>query len=139
MSEENKVVVRRYFEEMLNQGNLSVAGEVFAADMNFGGSYLPEMRGIEAAKGFCASIRTAFPDIHYDVIDLIAEADKVAVRWSATGVHQGEWLGVAATGKRINVTGTTTFRLSGGKIEDHWVDWDALAQMRQLGVLPEEG
>lgn len=139
MSEENKAVVRRYFEEMLNQGDLAGADEVFAANMTFRGSNLPEMRGIEAAKGFCAAIRTAFPDIHYDVSDLIAEADKVVARWSATGVHQGEWLGVAATGRRINVTGTTTFRLSGGKIEDHWVDWDALGQMRQLEVLPEEG
>jgi len=139
MSEENKAVVRRFFEEVLGHGNLAAVDEIFAASITIRGSHLPEMRGIQAAKEFCTAIRTAFPDIHYDVGDLIAEADKVVARWSATGVHQGEWLGTAATGRRIDTTGTTTLRLNGGKIEDHWVDWDALGQMRQLGILPEGG
>ncbi len=135
-TEANKALVRRYVEEILNQGNLALVDELCSADSLYHGPYFPELRGRESRKQFYASLRLAFPDIHFNVDELIAEGDKVAVRWSLTGTHQGAWFGVAATGKRITGTGTTTLRMSDGMITDEFVQSDVLGFMQQVGAAP---
>ena len=136
MSESNKAVVRRYVEEILNQGNLALADELFSADSIWHGPSFPELRGREARKEHFASWRRAFPDQLLNVDELVAEGDKVVLRWSMTGTHQGEFWGVAPTGKKVSFGGTSTFRIAGGIITEEYIQYDALGFMQQLGVVP---
>ena len=138
-AEENKAVVRREVEELYNHtGNLDAADEIF--DPNYV-SYEPtsgETRGIEGAKRFAATFREAFPDLECTIEDMVAEGDKVVMRFRGDGTHRGdtEAFGLA-TGRRMEMTGITIKRLSGGKIAEAWTNFDALGMMRQLGLIPE--
>jgi predicted ester cyclase len=139
MSEENKAVVRREMEELFNQGgNIDAADEIIHPDYV---SYEPtsgEVRGIEGAKQFAATYRQAFPDLQNTTEDMVAEGDKVVVRFGARGTHQGETEAFGSpTGKRMDMTGITIKRLSDGKIVEAWTNFDALGMMQQLGLIPE--
>ena len=81
--------------------------------------------------------RGAFPDLHFTLEDVIGEGDRVVVRWTATGTHKAEVMGVPATGKRVAVTGIEVSRFADGKLAETWVNWDALGLLRQLGAIPE--
>jgi predicted ester cyclase len=138
-AEENKAVVRREMEELFNHtGNLDVADEII--DPNYV-SYEPtsgEVRGIEGAKQFAAAYREAFPDLQNTIEDMVAEGDRVVVRFRARGTHQGETEAFGPpTGKRMDMTGITIKRLSEGKIVEAWTNFDALGMMQQLGLIPE--
>ena len=138
-AEENKAVVRREMEELFNQGgNLDVADEIIAPNYV---SYEPtsgEVRGIEGAKQFAATYREAFPDLQNTIEDMVAEGDKVVVRFRGRGTHQGETEAFGPpTGKRMEMTGITIKRLSDGKIVEAWTNFDALGMMQQLGLIPE--
>ena len=138
-AEENKAVVRREMEELFNHtGNLDVADEII--DPNYT-SYEPtsgETRGIEGAKQFAATYREAFPDLENTIEDMVAEGDKVVVRFRARGTHQGETEAFGPpTGKQMEITGITIKRISDGKIVESWTNFDALGMMQQLGHIPE--
>ena len=81
-------------------------------------------------------MRAAFPDLQYTVEDQIAEGDKVVTRYTASGTHRGELMGIAPTGSRVEITGISITRVEDGKIEEIWETHDALGMMRQLGVIP---
>jgi steroid delta-isomerase-like uncharacterized protein len=94
------------------------------------------LRG-EALRQFFASILTAFPDLQRTVEDqLTDDINNVITRWTATATHQGEFMGIAPTGKRFTVTGICMHRISGGKIVEEWEQWDTFGLMQQLGVVP---
>jgi steroid delta-isomerase-like uncharacterized protein len=138
-AEDNKAVVRREMEELFNHtGNLDAADEIIAPDYV---SYEPtsgEVRGIEGAKQFAAAYRQAFPDLQNTIEDMVAEGDKVVVRFRARGTHQGETEAFGpATGKRMEITGITIKRIFEGKIVEAWTNFDALGMMQQLGRIPE--
>jgi steroid delta-isomerase-like uncharacterized protein len=138
-AEENKAVVRREMEELFNHtGNLDAVEEIIAPDYV---SYEPtsgEMRGIEGARQFAATYRQAFPDLENTVEDMVAEGDKVVVRFRARGTHEGETeVFGPATGKRMDITGITIKRVVDGKIAEAWTNFDALGMMQQLGMIPE--
>jgi steroid delta-isomerase-like uncharacterized protein len=138
--EENKAVVRRYFEEAFNQGNLDVVDEVIATDsVHYANVWSEPMRGPEERKQAVARWREAFPDLHMTLDDLIAEGEKVSYRWTARGTHQGEFLGIAPTGKQMTTTGIVIERLTNGKLTEGWTSSDTLGLMRQLGAIPEPG
>jgi len=82
-------------------------------------------------------MRRAFPDGHYSVDDLIAEGDKVVLRWTFHATHKGEFLGPAATGKPVTIMGVTTNRIAGGKIDEGWVSADNLGFLQQVGAAPQ--
>ena len=137
MSAANKALVRRIFDEVWNQGNLQVLDEVL--DPNYKGEYPsgPTMTSAEQLKRYIAATRAAFPDLRWAVEDLIAEGDKVVARWTNRGTHQGEWRGIAATGKPVTMSGVSIFRIVNGKIRERWGNTDALGVMRQLGTIPQ--
>ena len=140
MTEENKVIFKRYVEEVGNEGNLDLVDEIFSyyAAHQPNGSVLE--RGPEDVKRFMGEFRSAFPDIHSTIEDQIAEADKVVTRWRIRGTHQGEFRGIAPTGEEMEINGIGIFRFSEGKVVESWDNFGQLGVMRQLGgVPPPEG
>lgn len=135
-TEQNKTIVRRNFEA-LNKGNLDVADELLATDYIGHFAIHPEaVAGVEAYKQFMSGYYVAFPNLRMDIEDMLAEGDKVVVRWTVRGTHQGDLAGIPPTGKQVTITGTWILRVVGGKIAEQWGVFDALGLMQQLGVIP---
>jgi steroid delta-isomerase-like uncharacterized protein len=138
MSEGNKNVVRRLFEEVWNKGNLPVTDELFAPNYAHHDSSTPDVgRGPESERKRATLYRTAFPDLRLTIEDIIAEGETVTARWSCRGTHNGEFSGTAPTGKQFTISGISIARFANGKMAEGWVNWDALGLMRQLGVISE--
>ena len=133
--EANKTVVVRILE-IFNQEDLAVADEIFATDFVNHDPSRPDVTDLESYKGWVVENRTAFPDFRVEIHYMVAEGDKVAARWTVTGIHQGELMGIPPTGKQMTQTGITIHRLAGGKIVESWWSSDMLAAMEQLGVMP---
>ena len=138
MSEENKAIARRALEEVFSgQGNLDVADELFAPDyVGHDPASLEDIRGPEGVKEFASMYRNAFPDVQLSVQEQVAEGNMVATRWIASGTHQGDLMGIAPTGNRVTVAGTSVERIVDGKIEETWDNYDALGMMQQIGAIP---
>ena len=134
--EQNKAVLRREVEELYNHtGNLDVVAEIFSPDYVSHEPTSGEVRGIEGARRFAATFREAFPDLQNTIEDMVAEGDKVVMRFRGSGTHEGETEAFGPpTGRRMEITGITIKRLSGGKIVEAWTNFDALGMMQQLGV-----
>jgi len=138
MSEHNKAIVRRLFAELWNNGKLSVADEIFTPNYEHHDSSTPDFgRGPDSEKKRATLYRTAFPDLHLTIEDVIAEGETVMTRWSCRGTHKGDLNGIAPTGKQITLYGVTVARISNGKMAEGFVSWDALGLMQQLGVVPQ--
>jgi steroid delta-isomerase-like uncharacterized protein len=137
--EENKAIAQRWLEK-LNKKETDGAEELLAADFV---CYMPglpvPLRGIEAFKQFTSTLWAAFPDFHYTVEEMVAEGDKVDMRWNAHATHTGAFMGIPPTGKQITVTGTNTYRITSGKIVEQRSDYDPWGILRQLGVFPSKG
>jgi steroid delta-isomerase-like uncharacterized protein len=138
MSEQNKALVRRVFEEVENRGNFAVADELIASDY-IGHSPLEEVHGLEGFKQFFVMLREAFPDFQCLVESQIAEGDRVVTRWTARGTHKGEFQGIPPTGTRITTTGIDIVRIANGKIVEGWTNADVLGLLVQLGAVPAPG
>ena len=136
MSEENKAIVRRVYEQVWSKGNLDVVDELYAADFVLHDPAQPGIRGPEGYKQLVTGNRTAFPDLQITVEDQLAEGDKVATAWVARGTHNGEFAGTPPTGTQGTVTGTTISRVVAGKIVAERSNWDTLGLLQQLGVIP---
>jgi steroid delta-isomerase-like uncharacterized protein len=138
MSEVNKTIVRRLFEEVWNKGNLSVADELFAPNYEHHDASTPDVgRGPESEKKRATLYRTAFPDLRLTIEDIIAEGETVVARWSCRGTHKGDLSGIAPTGKQFTISGVSIARFTGSKMAEGWINWDAQGLMQQLGVVPE--
>jgi predicted ester cyclase len=98
-----------------------------------------EVSGLEGFKALVSMYRSALPDLRVPVEELIAEGDRVVTRWRARGTHQGELMGNAPTGNQASVSGILIDRISGGKIEEEWVDYDTLHLMQQIGGVTQPG
>jgi steroid delta-isomerase-like uncharacterized protein len=136
MSEQNKAIVRRSFEEVWTNKNLDALGEFVATDA-VDHTRPPELpSGLEGAKQFFAMYLAAFPDTKMVIEDQVAEGDKVVTRWTATGTHKGELMGIPPSGKPVRVTGIQIDRLEGGKIVESWGFFDQLGMLQQIGAIP---
>ena len=134
MLEENKAVIRRFGEEVWNRGDMAAVDELVAPDFVGYGPGKRVTRGREDLKQVVTHMRTAFPDLHFTVEDEIAEGDKVVTRWTGVGKHQGEWRGIAPTGKYVTFTGLAIRRIARGKIVERWVNTDVQGLIAQLGA-----
>ena len=121
----NKEVIHRYYDELWNAWDLDCAQSVISQDIEFRGSLGINVRGIEAFKGYMSNVRSAFPDFHNEVEDLLAEGDTVVARLTYRGTHRGEMFGIPPTGKVVEYTGTAIFYILDGLIHDGWVMGDA--------------
>jgi steroid delta-isomerase-like uncharacterized protein len=137
-SEENKALVRRFFEET-SRGNLDVLDELMSesyVDHNLPPGLPP---GREGQRQLIRSYLRAFPDLRFTIEDLIAEGDKVVTRGHYQGTQQGEFLGIPPTGKQVNVALIDIVRLADGKLVEHWIEADNLGMLQQLGAIPMLG
>jgi steroid delta-isomerase-like uncharacterized protein len=139
MNSDPKALLRRWFEEVWNQGREATIDELFSDHaIAFGlGEADTDVRGPAQFKIFFRNIRGAFPDLHITIVDAIAEGDKVAVRFVLEGTHTGPGLPVPPTGRKVRVTGMTVVEVVDGMIIKGWNNWDQLGMLQQLGALPE--
>ncbi len=135
-AEENKAVVRRLFDEVVNQGNLAVLDELVTDDIV---THTP-VPGItpdrEGSRQFLGVYLTAFPTQHTEVHDVIAEKDRVVVRHTHHVTHGGEFMGMPPSGREATVAGIEIFRVANGRIAEMWHQDDMLSLLQQLGVIP---
>lgn len=128
---------RQMIEEVFGAGRYELADELVAAGAIGHDSALPEaLTGPEGVKEAARGYREAFPDLRMTAEEVVAQGDKVAIRWTARGTHKGELFGIAPTGKEATVTGITIDRWAGGKIAESWTNWDTLGLLQQLGAVP---
>jgi steroid delta-isomerase-like uncharacterized protein len=119
----NKVTARSYFEEVLNNGNMTAADAIFASQIQF--HYpLGVLSGAEAVKHYIGAFRAAFPDVHFTVADLVAEGDRVAAWWTLAGSQTGAFRGRAPTGEKVSVPGITFFHIVDAGIHEMWIAFD---------------
>ncbi len=133
-TEDNKAIARR-FAQVWAAGCLHIVDELAAPDIVVSYPFPPEpIRGAEAFKGFLRQFVEALPDVTVVVDDMIAEGDKVAVRWTFRGTHDGPLLGLPATGRRVQVSGFAFYRIIGGKVVEETGIGNTLGLMQQLGA-----
>jgi steroid delta-isomerase-like uncharacterized protein len=136
-TEHNKTVIRRVFNELVNQGNFEAASELLSAD--YVNHDLPAPApGADGFKQVTMMFRTAFPDIVVTLDQEIAEGDRVATQGTFTGTHQGDFMGIPATGKRVSIKYIDIWRMEDGKGRENWVQMDIMGLMQQLGVVPAQ-
>jgi steroid delta-isomerase-like uncharacterized protein len=136
MSEENKAIVRRYVEEAINQRNMDLLDELFAPEFVDHTAVPGQAPGVEGLKQFFAMMDAGFPDFRAVIEDVIAEGDKVAVRFTFHGTHQDEFMDIPPTGRRVTMPGIDILRVVDGKVVELWGQEDVLGLMRQLGAMP---
>jgi steroid delta-isomerase-like uncharacterized protein len=138
-TETNKAVVRRGFEEGLNEGKVAVFDELWAPDYIHHDPDRPTIRTREDFKRYVTMTRNTYPDIHFTIEDMIAEGEQVAVRWTWRGTNTGDLViprHIPATGKQVMATGITIFRFAEGKCVEDWHLTDFLGIYQQLGLIP---
>ncbi len=133
--EENKAKELMMVAEALNKGNMAVVDECLTPDFIYHGPS-GEVKGITNYKKFLAELRTAYPDIHVDVKDIVAEGDLVATRTLCTFTFTGKVSATPPTGKKVSMSGTIIDRFKGGKIAETWEHYDRLDLYQQLGLIP---
>lgn len=128
----NQQIIQRRVEEIWNQGKLATIDELIAANLISNGQPI----GREGFRQFVTAVRAAFPDIHFTVEDSLAEGDKVAIRYTGRGTHQGAFAGIPATGKSVQFSGIDIFRIANGQMAEEWLMYDQLGLLQQIGAIP---
>jgi steroid delta-isomerase-like uncharacterized protein len=125
--------------EFWNTGNADIAKQVIGDNYVGRHTALPEpLKGRDALVSYAKEVRAAFPDFRLEVLDMLSQASKVAVRWKWTGTHKGEWQGIAPTGKQVSQWGVTIARIENGRSVEEHISADGIGLLQQLGVLPAE-
>jgi steroid delta-isomerase-like uncharacterized protein len=134
-AEENKLVIGRWLEAW-NTHDLEAAEGLLQNDYLRHDANLPDIVGPQAELQFMVTALTAFPDLRFEAQHLVAEDDLVMSRLTAQGTHQGEFMGVPASGRHVDFQSAETFRVIDGKIAEQWVVTDVLGLLQQLGAIP---
>ncbi len=138
-TEDNKALVRRYVEEFVDRSNFNLSDEIFAPNFVRYDAGPDQVSRVEDLKHFFAMLHSGFPGSRNTIDDLISEGDKVALRFTFHGTHQGEFMGISPTGKQVTMPGIDILRIADGKIVEMWNQEDVLGMMQQLGAIPEPG
>lgn len=135
-ADENIQLMRRWFQEVWNEGRTETVHELFHPDGVARGQRASEaeIRGPEEFVKFVREIRGAFPDIKVQVDDVFGAGDKVVLRWSGTMTHTGDSLGLPPTGRTVRSRGISIARFADGKVVEGWDCWDQLGMLEQIGV-----
>lgn len=131
--EANKALIRRWLEEGDNLGRLEVADEIFAPEFVCFHPAAPEpLRGPGPVKALAAELHAAFAGYGGEILDMVAEGDRVTVRWRCGGVHRAPFMGIEATGRTVSVAGISIYRVAAGQVVEAWYSADMLGLMQQL-------
>jgi steroid delta-isomerase-like uncharacterized protein len=133
--EENKAIVRHFFEAGPSSGNMEAANALLSPNFALH-TPLPSAPGIKGINDVVTACRAAFEHLNVTVEDMVAEGDKVTARFTARGVHKGSFMNLPPTGRSITMTGIEIFRIEGGKIAELWGEANLLGLMVQLGIFP---
>lgn len=132
----NSAIVRRFFEVGPSQGDLAAADALLHPEFSLHTPLPTPGPGIEEMNNVITTCRAAFHGLHVTVDDIVADGEKVTVRFTARGVHNGEFMGLPPTGRAITMTGIEIFRVQDGKIAELWGEANLMGLMQQLGILP---
>lgn len=135
MSAESEALVRRFFVEFCNDRRSEVADELIAEDYVSHGPQAPPAEGRDGVRERVGLYQESV-DGHWEVQDIFSVGDRVAARWTGTGTHRGELMGIDPTGRPIEVEAISLFRIADGKIAEEWTVWDALGLLQQVGAVP---
>lgn len=135
-TEENKALLRRLVDEGLHKKNLGIMDELISPNFvnHSAPAGIPPTR--DGYRQYVEILLASFPDIYLDIEDLIAEGDKVVVRYTVRGTHQGSFMGLPPSGKQFSFTGIGIQRIVDGKFVERWEQADTLSLLQQLGVIP---
>ena len=136
MSDETKAVARKW--NRIFEGNSAMADEIIAPGCVYHDAPPGIPSGPEGVKQWAGMFSGAFPDMRVTDEDYIAEGDTVFGRFIGRGTHRAELMGIAPTGKQVAISGVNIFRIAGGKIVEHWVNYDAMGLMQQIGAIPAQ-
>ena len=141
MSDGAKQVFTRYFDEVTNKGRLDLVDEIFATEYAHHDPANPDeaIGGVGDVKFHLTALRNAFPDINFQIDDMVEDGDTIVVRWTAHCTHTGDYFGIPPTGKSAVITGMNTWRMAGGKAVEGWVNRDDIGLLQQIGVVPTPG
>jgi predicted ester cyclase len=131
--EENKAIARRWSDEIWGKGNVSALDELMAANFSWLNAPPGMAPDLNSFKQYVASL-SSFANMSCTIEDMIAEGDKVAVRWTWSGRHTGDYMGMVPTGKQVTMDGVSIIRIASGKIVEEWDQQDNLSFMEQLGA-----
>ena len=138
-AEENKALVRRFFEDFCNGRQLELAAALMTADHSYHDPQIPNVQAPQAMAQAVAVYQNGLEG-HWQVEEMVAaEDDRVVTRWTGTGTHNAELMGIPPTGKAVRVSAISLHRIVGGKLAEHWCVWDTLGLLQQLGVAPAPG
>jgi steroid delta-isomerase-like uncharacterized protein len=137
--QQNKARARRVFDEVWSQGKLDLTEELLSPDfVGRPGGFGKPFQGPEGARAFLSRFRSAFPDMAFTVEELVAESDQVAIRWTCTGTHEGDFMGFEPTEREATFEGMTFLRFArDGAIVEGWTQMDAIGLLRAIGALRE--
>ena len=136
-SERNELVVRRFIEECINNKRLDLVEELFSPEYVNNAATPDISPDLEGYKQRLSHMFEAFPDLHITVEDSFATGDKVAIRLTAGGAHQGQYMGIPATGKDVTWTATAIYHVVGERIVERWENRDDLGLLQQLNAVPD--
>ncbi len=140
LREENAAYIRHGIEEMFNHGRFAVADERFADRIALHSPASEEpVVGRAEVVGFIRKLRTAFPDLHIVIEDLIADGDRVVTRCTTTGTHLGDYFGVPPTSRRVRMAEVQIFRVEDTRIQELWLTFNVLGVLQQMGMVPAGG
>ena len=137
--QDNATIVRRFADEVITQGQIDRTAEFVWEDVVEQVPFPGQGPGVEGLKDVLRGMRSAFPDLVFAIEEQVAQDDKVASRFEWTGTHQGEFLGVRATGRKVRVWGIVIDRLVEGRIKDTRIIMDIFGLMMQMGAIPSPG
>ena len=132
-AEENKEIVRRFYEQM-DEGNLAIIDQLVAAKYVGHVVGSEDIHGPEGLKELVAVFHSAFPGLQHVIEDIIAEGDKVVGRFTLRAIHKGEFMGIAPTNKQVMFTAIGIYQFDDGKLVEDWIEYDALGLLQQLGM-----
>lgn len=133
-----EALTHRWHLEAVQEGKLDVADEILTPECVIHAN-ATEVRGLAGAKHLAAALHTAFSDLRITHHEALVAGDRVAIRWTSDGTHDGDYFGVPASGRRVHLEGLDLFHMQGGKIAAIWIEFDNLAVMQQMGAIPTSG
>ena len=135
-TDQNRAIVRRYYDEVLNGGTVAVLDEIAVEDYIENDPFPGMGNGREQLKLRAGALLSAFSPCTFKIEDIVAEGDRVAVRWRSRGTQSGEFMGIPPTNRSYEIAGIDFHRLADGRMAEHWHVVDQLSQLQQLGLLP---